>query len=964
MRQRVRIVVGVYVALCLSFLPAATEAQTSLSNIAGVVRDATDAVLPGVTVEVTSPALIEKVRTTVTDDQGQYVVANLPPGVYAVTFTLPGFSVVRREGIQLTVNFTAPVNAQLTVGALQETVTVAGASPVVDVQNTASRNVLSRDVIDAIPSGKTIQAFASMTPGVNIAARGQDVGGSKGDAFLTMTIHGSKTTDSKWNQEGFETNYGGSGRTYIVNPAAQEISIELGGGSAEAKFGGVQVNVIPKTGSNTYQGDFFATYTNEGLQGTNLSDEVAARGLNASTISRLDKIWDVNGAVGGPLKLDRLWFYTSHRSWGSGSTVPGLFENKDPLSLRYEPDTSRPALNDYKGQHHTVRLTGQAAQKHRLNLSYDWQRRYDLHRDITPLISPEATDRRTYYPVVVAQTTWNYPASNRLLFDAGFSLVSLHANVRRQPGVPNNLPSIRELSTNFTYRAKGGTPAGAGFVYQENSIHKYQSRATATYIAGGHSFKAGVDWLAERSWRLNDVNADMHFNFRNGVPVSIDVFQTPLEFYDALYGDLGIFAQDQWRLQRLTLNLGLRFDYLNQGSPAQRMEPARYRSTPIVFEPVPCGPCFSDLSPRVSVSYDLFGDGTTAIKAGINRYVLGRGGVINNPAVNLVTVANRTWTDANSDFFPQENELGPLSNSRFGQPVINTRYDDDQLRGFANRQYNWQTSVMLQRELMANVGATVGYYRTTFHNFSVTDNLLVGPSDYQEYCITLPSDSRLPTSGQRFCGLYDLIPSRFGQVDNQVVHAKRFGEQTDVYDGVDANIVARFASGAFIGGGSSTGRTATNNCFVVDSPQQMQYCDVAAPFQTQLKLYGSLPLRWDFQVSGSFQTLPGIPISADYVATRAEAFPSLGRNLNATTVTIPNIMAPMTEFEGRINQLDLRVTKALRFGTTRVQAMFDLYNVFNASPILAINTRYGPQWLRPLQILDARLAKFGVQLNF
>jgi len=963
MRQRVRVVVVLW-ALCAALTPPAADAQASLSNIAGVVRDSTDAVLPGVTIEATGPALIEKVRTAVTDEQGQYVVANLPPGAYTVTFTLPGFSVVRREGIELTVNFTATVNAQLTVGAVEETVTITGASPVVDVQNTASRNVLSRDVLDTIPTGKTIQAFASMTPGVQITARGQDVGGSKGDAFLTMSIHGSKSADAKWNQEGFETNYGGSGRTYIVNPAAQEISIELGGGSAEAKFGGVQVNVIPKSGGNTFQGDLFATYTNEDFQSTNLSDEVAARGLTADTISRLDKIWDVNGAIGGPLMLDRLWFYTSHRSWGSGTTVPGLYHNKDPFGLFYVPDTNRPALNDYKGQHHTMRLTGQAAQKHRINLSYDWQRRYDLHRDITPLISPEATDRRTYYPVGVIQTTWNHPASNRLLFEGGFSLVSLHANVRRQPGVPRDLASIRELSTNFTYRAKGGTPSGAGFVYQENSIHKYQTRLTTTYIVGGHTLKAGADWLAERSWRLNDVNADMHFNFRNGVPVSVDLFQTPLEFRDDLYADLGVFAQDQWRVGRLTLNMGLRWDYLNQGSPSQRMEPARFRSEPIVFAPVPCGPCFTDLSPRLSASYDVFGDGTTAIKAGWNRYVLGRGGVINNPAVNLVTVANRTWIDRNGDFFPQEDELGPLSNSRFGQPVINTRYDESQLRGFGNRQYNWQTSLMLQRELMPNVGAMVGYYRTTFHNFAVTDNLLVTPADFQEFCITLPADSRLPTSGQRFCGLYDVVPGKFGQVDNLVVPAGRFGKQSDVYDGVDTSITARFANGAFLGGGSSTGRVATNSCFVVDSPQALQYCDVSAPFQTQLKLYGSMPLPWEFEVSGNFQTLPGIPIGADYVVTRAEALPSLGRNLNSTTTTIANIMPPMTEFEGRINQLDIRFTRSVRIGLSRVQAMLDIYNVLNASPILAINTRYGPQWLRPLQILDARLLKFGVQLTF
>jgi hypothetical protein len=672
----------------------------------------------------------------------------------------------------------------------------------------------------------------------------------------------------------------------------------------------------------------------------------------------------VNGGVGGPILRDKLWFFTSHRSWGSGTFVAGLFANKTPTALTYTPDPDQPALNDYSGQHHTLRTTWQPAVKHRINLSYDFQRRYDLHRDITPLISPEATDRRSYNPVIVSQATWTYPATNKLLFEGGFSFVSLHANVRRQDGVPADLPSIREMANNFTYRAKGGTPSGAGFVYQENYRHKYQSRLSMTYVVGSHSFKTGVDWLAERSWDYNTVNADTHYNFNKGAPASIDVFQTPLEFLQNLNADLGVFGQDQWRINRLTLNLGLRLDYLNQGSPAQHEDPARYRPQPIDFDAVPCGPCFTDLSPRLGASYDLFGNGKTAVKVGLNRYVLGRAGVLNNPATNLVTVANRVWADANKDFVPQESELQGLSNTNFGKPVINTRFDDSLLHGFGNRQYNWQTMVAVQHQLLPNVGVNVGYYRTMWYNFSVTDNLLVAPTDYDQYCLTLPSNPRVPGAGTPLCGLYDVKPTLFGKVDNLVVPAERLGKLSDVYDGVDATVSARLPNGSFVGGGLSTGRERINNCLTIDSPQAQLFCDVAPPFQTQFKAYGSYPLPLDFNVSGNFQALPGIPISADYVVTRAEVLSSLKRNLNQSTVTIPNIIAPQTQFEGRLNQLDLRLTKTFKSGRSRIQGMFDVYNVLNASTILSINTRYGNDWLKPLQILDARLFKLGVQVNF
>src|SRR4030095_15948217 len=222
------------------------------------------------------------------------------------------------------------------------------------------------------------------------------------------------------------------------------MSIELGGGLAEAKLGGVQVNVIPKSGGNTFTADLFATYADENFQNTHASDEVLARGRSANTINKLNETSDFNLSVGGPIWRDRLWFYTSHRSWRSSTFVAGLYENKDPFSVTYETDLSRPALNDYERRHHHLRLTWQAAAKHKFNLSYDWQSRCDCHRDIVATTSPEATDRRTYFPVNLYQGTWVFPASNRLLFEGGASIVSLHANVRRQPGVPHDLPSILE----------------------------------------------------------------------------------------------------------------------------------------------------------------------------------------------------------------------------------------------------------------------------------------------------------------------------------------------------------------------------------------------------------------------------------------------------------------------------------------------------------------------------------------
>lgn len=269
------------------------------------------------------------------------------------------------------------------------------------------------------------------------------------------------------------------------------------------------------------------------------------------------------------------------------------------------------------------------------------------------------------------------------------------------------------------------------------------------------------------------------------------------------------------------------------------------------------------------------------------------------------------------------------------------------------------------------------YFHTSWNNFRATDNLLVSPSDYDPYCITLPADDRLPGGGgNQLCGLYNITPSKFSSVSNLVVPAVDFGQQTEIYNGADLTVSARLARGVSLGGGLSVGRTATANCGVIDSPsavgsgttpnQPLDFCEVNPPFQPRFKMNGVYPLPWDMQVSGVFQSNPGVAITATYVATNAQVVETLGRSLSggASTVTITNIFQPQTMFEGRINQLDARLTKNIRFRQMRIQGQLDLYNVLNASPILGINTRYGASWLTPTEILGARLLKVGAQLSF
>src|SRR5688572_7023285 len=323
MRVSRLLVVGV-LALSLTLLTTAAFAQ---SAIAGVVRDTSGAVLPGVTVEASSPALIEKVRAATTNETGQYRIVDLRPGTYSVTFTLAGFNTVVRQGIILETNFTAPINVDLQVGSLEETVTVTGESPIVDVQSSQRREVVSQQFLETLPTGRSYSLIANTIPSITNAGQ-FDVGGSSTMwSAGTLNVHGSDSRDSRVMIDGMVADgMMGSGQCqcfYDNEMQTQEIAVQVGGGSAEFQLGGVQVNRIPRSGSNQFSGDQLIFFSNGRLESRNLDDDLVARGV--TTPSRLFRQYDVNYSLGGPILRDRLWFFFSGRNWAYDQYVANTF---------------------------------------------------------------------------------------------------------------------------------------------------------------------------------------------------------------------------------------------------------------------------------------------------------------------------------------------------------------------------------------------------------------------------------------------------------------------------------------------------------------------------------------------------------------------------------------------------------------------------------------------------------------
>jgi hypothetical protein len=989
-------------ALCLA--PAVAFAQASIT---GVARDTSGAVLPGVTVEASSPALIEKVRSVVTDGSGQFRIVDLRPGTYAITFSLPGFATVRREGIELTGTFSATVNGELRVGAVTETVTVTGQSPIVDVQSAAKQQVLQKEVIDAIPVGRSHQSLAILIPGLStstgINAQTQDVGGTNNLRLANaFTIHGGRTSDSNVQIDGFQVrNIGSFANLTNMFPdmgATQEMTIDYAAGLGDAATGGVKVNYVPKEGGNALRFSFFGTGVNSSFQGNNYSDELKARGL--SKPNSLRKAYDVNGSAGGPIKRDSLWFFASLRRQMNSTYFANLYYNKnagDPTKWNYDPDLGAQAYTQIIQPDINGRLTWQATPKNKIGFFHTHQPR-DVFGDRSN-VSPEAMNYFKFSTSRLTTVNWTSPVTNKLLIDARLAThgEELYNSVWNDDpnSVWRSLIAVTEQGGAYPgllYRG-AGQAAGPTFIFAAMSAPNiWEIRGSVTYVTGSHALKFGIGDTWGRQYLLErDIHSSTSYRFNNGVPNQITMRASPVNRYDDLKAEMGLYVQDKWTMNRLTLSGGLRFDYFNTYFPETPLGPgplvpnrnytvARYDWYN-----------WKDLSPRVAAVYDLFGTGKTAVRFNAGRYVLAGDNTVGNVFSILANTVTRSWNDQNSlgvnnDYVPQCDLLNPLANGecgaisdlRFGTQVPSTAYDPEVLNGWGKRGYNWEFSAGVQHELTNKVGLDVGFFRRIYGNFTVTDNRAVTSTDYTSYSIPAPADSRLPGGGgNTVSSLLDLNPNRVGQVDNYVTFTDNFGTQTEHWNGVDFTLNARPAQGVLLQGGVSTGRTSFNNCEVRSKVPELNitapfavntgapYCDITEKMRTQVKLLGTYTVpKVDVVFSSTFQSLPGPLVAANYVALNGLIQPSLGRPLSggALNATV-NLVEPGTMYGQRLNQLDLRFAKVLRFGRTKSAINFDLYNSLNANAITSQNNNFAA-WQVPLSILDARLFKISAQFDF
>jgi hypothetical protein len=914
-------------------LTTAGAAQTLGSGIVGLVRDDSGAVVPGVTIELSSPSLIGGSQTVHSDGQGQYRFVDLRPGEYTLTFSLSGFQTVRREGIVLRASFTATINVELKPASLEESITVTGDSPLVDVRTSVSERSINQELLEEIPTARGIQAVAAMVPG--LTSTRPDVGGSETHQNTTLSAHGSETRDTSFNSDGLDiTGNNGSGGiavTYFNQSMEEEVSVQSKALPAEIGGGGIYLNMVTKDGGNQFKGSMLLSYTSHALQSDNVSESQRERGMLDP--ARVDSLIDANPSMGGPIIRNRVWFLASYRYWRNNRFEANTYNPDGTQAL------DRQLLYSYSGK-----ITAQVNPANRVSFFIDWNRKHrEERRDRTAsyqFISPEATKwQRQGGPA--ANMRWVSTIRPNYLLEAGFSLLRIPWFTIGQPYVdPLALPRIDLGQSLLTGRVETDLDLD---IPQNRTLSIFNS--WFPNWAGSHAVKFGMQYNdAPYYTRTKTGGLDLTARYRNGAPVDVIVRNTPFENRVRIR-DVGLFVQDSWTIkQRLTINAGTRFEkYI--GSIDPQFAPAGVFVGERRTEEIDDVPNWTTIVPRLAIVYDLTGEGRTAIKANVSQYMQKQGASFMNQVNPLrQNTETRTWADANLDGFPQLTEIGPDRGTLTRGATV--RLDPD-----VERPYQWEQTITLEHQIGRHLGVSLGYYHRKYYKVYQSINAALGAADWIPVTVASPLDGSPLT-------IFNQTRESVGRIDNVV---KSFDDLGATYNGFEITFDKRMANNFSLFGGytfsdhEECGSASTNPNDLINSCGSH-----SLESKHILNLSGLYRLPAGIRLSGHYQFRSGFPLLRDYTFSSAQ----VPGGLNQASQRVVLVARGGVQ-QDDLSLLNLRLSKRFNISPeTTFEPMLDIYNLTNNNAAIDEVQTVGPALGSIARNVDGRTVRFGARLLF
>ncbi len=934
MRSVVRLilVVGIFLvgtAICLG------QAEIT-GKIAGVVSDSSKALIPGVSVKVEGATLFEP-KEVITAEDASYFVDKLPPGTYKVTISFPGFKTVVRDNVEVRAGFTATINVPLEVGAISDTVVVSEAAPVVDVRSATMATTFDSALLKEIPHGRDTWSMLSQVPG--LAPARFDVGGTQSFQQTGSQLHGSASGQTVYNVNGLNLNWpggtGGSTAFYFDNDSFQEVQVVSDAAQAEIGVGGVQINMITRQGSNQFHGQASTHYSTHGM--TSAPEFPVFNGARVESGTTITMMRDINAQAGLPVIRDKMWFYSSYRSYHINLAVPAVKRQNGS------------AIQD-SNQQNNVTARADIALTNRQKLTFNW-----LYNDINRYYRPGAgfvDDVATGLQLEhawVGQMQYTYTPLSNMVLETRFGNMTLHFPQDYQKDVKPGTIAVQDTTLNTSKYARPGG-ATLNFTWHTRGSQNV-SYFKGGLLGGAHNFRGGYEYGRTSNGNQVNIYGDMTVRLDNGRPRDVLLYNSPVKSVERTH-ETNMFFQDSYVIRRFTINGGVRFDrfltYLPpQSSPAGSWTPARSypRSKNFVN--------WNNLSPRLGFAYDVSGQGRSVVRASYSEFVLLEGSDfasrLNPNALSSTTV---TFTGLGPNNYP----LGLSTTPIFQEGGRFTSVDSN-----IGRPFSRQVTIGYEQQVYGNLSAAAGYYyRSTRNNISRVNRAAL-PADYTPLTVNNPYTNQPLT-------IYNLAASRVGQSDFLFSNFPQLDR--NAYHGFEVSVTKHLAENWQVLGGFTAQRkkgTAFSRADDLNSPNSNIFREnaILENDSTYLfKLSGTYNLPHHFTTSANFQKYTGYPFQPQ--ALFRSGADSSGRTINLaqSTVTVPLIPRGQERLP-MVNVLNLRFGyRATLSDRYRLNPSIDLFNVFNKGTVTGMVSDIGPNFRRPSGILGQRFVKAGLTIEF